>query len=115
MIGLFTIMLFLAVIGALSEISQFSKLGDVGKSLVLLVTVIFIVHGALTFGAARMFRLDPAAAAVASQANVGGGTTAIALARSLGRPDLELPAVLVGSLGTALGNYIGLAVYQFLG
>ena len=68
MIGLFTIMLFLAVIGALSEISQFSKLGDVGKSLVLLVTVIFIVHGALTFGAARMFRLDPAAAAVASHA-----------------------------------------------
>lgn len=114
-IGLFTIMLFLAVIGALSEVAQFSKLGDAGQALVLLVIVIFSVHGVLIFGTARIFRLDPAAAAVASQANVGGGTTAIALARSLGRPDLELPAILVGSLGTALGNYIGLAVYQFLG
>jgi uncharacterized membrane protein len=53
-------------------------------------------------------------AAVASQANIGGGTSALALARSLGRRDLVLPAILVGSLGTALGTYLGLAVAEAL-
>lgn len=114
-LGIFAIMLFLAVIGALCDLAQVTELGETGKSLVLMVTVIFAVHGAITFGAARLMGLDPVAAAVASQANVGGGTNALALARSLGRPDLELPAVLVGSLGTALGNYAGLAVYAFFG
>ena len=38
----------------------------------------------------------------------------VALARSLGRPDLVLPAILVGSLGTALGTYLGFAVAEWL-
>ena len=59
------------------------------------------------FGVARLFKVDLAIAAVTSQANVGGGTSALALARSLGRDDLVLPAVLVGSLGTALGTFVG--------
>ncbi|MEM9456015.1 MAG: DUF819 family protein [Myxococcota bacterium] len=61
------------------------------------------VHGALVFGVTRLLRLDPDVAAVASQANIGGGTTALALARGLGRGDLVLPAILVGSLGTFVG------------
>ena len=65
------------------------------------------------FGAARLFRLDVDTAAVASQANIGGGTTALALARSLGRPDLVLPGILMGALGTAVGTYLGLWVAGF--
>lgn len=114
-IGIFAVMLFLAVIGALSDVAQFRALGPIGVSLLALVSLIFLVHGAFVFGAARLFRLDPAAAGVASQAAVGGATTALALARALGRADLELPAILVGSLGLALGNYAGLAVLQLLG
>ena len=59
---------------------------------------------------ARQFRVDRwpmDVVAVASQANVGGGTSALALARSLSRADLVVPAILVGSLGNALGNYLG--------
>ena len=63
------------------------------------------MHGVITFGAARLMRLDAVMAAVASQANVGGSTSALALARSLGRADLVLPAVLIGSLGNAVGNF----------
>jgi uncharacterized membrane protein len=66
------------------------------------------------FGVARLFGVDLDTAAVASQANIGGGTTALALARSLGRTDLELPAILIGSLGTALGNYLGFMVVALL-
>jgi len=34
-------------------------------------------------------------------------TLVLALATSLDREDLELPAILVGSLGNALGTYLG--------
>ncbi|MFT4820924.1 MAG: putative membrane protein, partial [Candidatus Azotimanducaceae bacterium] len=48
--------------------------------------------------------------AIASQANVGGQTTAIALCRTFNRPELFLPAILVGSLGNGLGTYLGFLV-----
>jgi uncharacterized membrane protein len=69
--------------------------------------VLVLVHGLVTYGAARLMRLDLDVASVASQANVGGGTSALAVARSLGRGDLVLPAVLIGSLGNAVGTFLG--------
>ena len=61
-----------------------------------------------------LLRLDPALVAVASQANVGGSTSALALARSLGRGDLALPGILVGALGNALGTYLGFLIATWL-
>jgi uncharacterized membrane protein len=52
-------------------------------------------------------RLDLDMAAVATQANVGGGTSAHAVARSQGLSDLVLPAVQIGTQGNALGNFHG--------
>jgi uncharacterized membrane protein len=53
-------------------------------------------------------------AAIASQANIGGGTTAMALAKNFGRNELILPAILIGSLGNALGTYLGFMVAGLL-
>jgi uncharacterized membrane protein len=44
---------------------------------------------------------------VVSQANVGGSTSALALAKSLGREDLLVPGILLGSLGNAVGTFLG--------
>ena len=52
--------------------------------------------------------------AIASQANVGGGTTAMALAQSMDRKELIVPSILIGSLGSAIGTYIGFSVAGFL-
>ncbi len=68
------------------------------------------VHGLLTFGLARLLRLDAETTAVASQAAVGGPSTAMALATSRGWSELALPGLLVGLLGYAVGNYAGLSV-----
>ena len=114
-LGLFAVYVFLAVIGALCDLSAVAGLGALAARLTGLVLTIFVVHGAVLFGAARALRLDPAAAAVASQAGVGGGTTALALARSLERPDLAAPGILAGSLGTALGTYLGFWVAAWMG
>ncbi len=106
-LGLFTVYLFLAVIGALCDIGALRSIGSLGVDLFAFVCIVLGVHGVLVFGGAALLRLDFDVAAVASQANVGGGTSALALARSLGRADLVLPALLLGSLGSALGTYLG--------
>jgi len=107
LIGWTAVMFFLAAIGALCDLQALARLGDLAPSLGVLVGTTVLIHGLVVFGAAAVLKLDPAVAAVASQANIGGGTSALALARSLDREDLELPAILVGSLGNALGTYLG--------
>lgn len=106
-LGMFAVYLFLAVIGAFCDVRKLGELGGLGGALLGFASVLVIVHGLITYGAARLLRLDLDVASVASQANVGGSTSALALARSLGRGDLVLPAVLIGSLGNAIGTFLG--------
>lgn len=106
-LGLLAVYVFLAVIGALCDLEALRSLGSVGGVLFLFVSVVLLVHGLVLCLGARLLRADPVAVAVASQAGIGGGTTALALARSLGREDQALPGILAGSLGTALGTYLG--------
>ncbi len=113
-LGMFSVQLFLAVIGALCSLAALGRLGELGLSLAILAVTTVTVHGLVTYGGARIFGLDLVTASVASQANIGGGTTALAVARSLGRADLVLPAILVGSLGTAAGTFVGFWIASVL-
>jgi len=106
-IGWTAVLFFLAAIGALCDLGALVRLGTLAPDLVALVGTTVLIHGLVVFGGAALLRLDPVVAAVASQANIGGGTSALALATSLDREDLELPAILVGSLGNAVGTYLG--------
>jgi uncharacterized membrane protein len=106
-LGMFAVYLFLAVIGAFCDLTALGELGQLGVTLFLFALIVVGVHGTLTFGAGRLMNADLDLVAVASQANVGGGTSALALARSIGRTDLVLPAVLIGALGNALGTFLG--------
>jgi uncharacterized membrane protein len=110
LLGLLAVYLFLAVIGAFADVARLGELGSLGVTLLLFATIIVAVHGAVIFAAAWLLRLDLATAAVASQANIGGGTSALALARSLGREDLIVPGILMGSLGNAIGTFAGFFV-----
>lgn len=112
--GMFAVYVFLAVIGALCDVEALRSIGALGTSLFVFVCVALAVHGLLVYGSAAIARVNPVVASVASQANVGGGTTALALARSLGRSDLVLPSILVGSLGSALGTYLGFLTARIL-
>jgi uncharacterized membrane protein len=51
---------------------------------------------------------------VASQASIGGPSTALALATAIGRAELALPAVAIGLLGYLLGTYLGLLAAALL-
>jgi uncharacterized membrane protein len=114
-IGFFLILLFLAAIGTLCDLGTLSGLGDLAGTLFLFVSILVLIHGVVIFGVGALFKVDWDVIAVASQANVGGNTTALAAAESLNRPDLLIPGVLVGSLGNALGTYAGFFIAGMLG
>lgn len=114
-LGIFGVYVFLAVIGAHAEIAALAALGALGVTLLAFVVVVVAVHGLFTFAAGWALKQDWEVVAIASQANIGGGTSALALARSFDRPELFLPAILVGSLGTAGGTYLGFFVAGLLG
>lgn len=107
MLGMFSVYLFLAVIGAFCDLAALKDMGALGGVLLVFALITVFVHGVVTLTAARIMKMGLEEAAMVSQANVGGGTSALALARSLGRSDLVLPAVLLGALGNAVGTFLG--------
>lgn len=113
-LGLFLVNLFLAVIGAYCELSAVSALKEIGVSLLLFTSIAVLLHGIGTVLIGGLFYRDWQMIAIVSQANVGGGTTAIALAETFKRNELILPAILVGTLGNALGTYLGFMVIYML-
>lgn len=106
-LGMCAVYLFLVVVGAFCDLRALGRLGMLGFALLAFAFVTVAVHGTLLFAAAWLFGMDWDAAAVASQANVGGSTSALALAKSLGREDLLLPGILLGALGNAIGTFLG--------
>lgn len=113
-LGLLSVYLFLAVVGAFCEIGALAEVGDKAISIFGFTVTIIFIHGLVIFGAGRLFKLDWSLLAISSQANIGGASTALALSRSLKREDLLLPAILMGTVGAALGTYLGFFVAYLL-
>jgi len=110
LLGSWAIYLFLAVVGAYCDFGALSESGQVAIALLLFVSITVVVHGLFLFGLCVFSKVDWQMIAIASQANIGGGTTAMALAKNFNRNELILPAIIIGSIGNALGTYLGFAV-----
>ena len=61
-----------------------------------------------------LLKLDLAELAMASIVCVGGPASAPALASAMGWRDLLIPGILAGSLGYAIGSFIGITLVEFL-
>ncbi len=111
-IGTYFIYLFLFVIGVPANIYTV-----VTKSPLLLVltAIMVLVNMLFCFGAAKIFKFNLEEAIVASNANIGGPTTAAGMAISQGWATLVGPAMLIGVLGYVVGNYAGTMVAIALG
>jgi len=114
LLGLFGIYIFLAVIGAYCDVAALLRDGQLALILFGMILLLVLIHALILFGIGAIFKQDWDVLGIASQANIGGATSALALAKSLNRPDLQLPAVLVGTLGNALGTYLGILVAEML-
>lgn len=114
LLGLFGVYIFLAVIGAYSDIAALIHDGELALILFGMILLLVLIHAVLLFGIGTLLKQDWDILGIVSQANIGGATSALALARSLNRADLQLPAVLVGTLGNAIGTYLGILVAELL-
>ncbi len=110
-IGTFLMQIFFAAIGASANIFVVMKVGPIlflFAGLILFVHLIFI----LIFG--RFFNLDLAEIVIASNANMGGPTTAAAMAVGRRWKSLVIPAILCGTLGYAIATFIGVGMAYWL-
>lgn len=114
LLGMFSVYLFLVVVGAFCEVTALIDVGEHAFDILLFTTSIVLVHGVFLVLIALLLKSDWSIIAIASQANIGGASTALALAQSFKRNDLLLPAILAGSLGTGLGTYLGFLVAGLL-
>lgn len=106
-LGTMALHLFFVVIGIWSRVSEIMALGMV----VFFFTLVVIgVHGLWTYGVGRLLKLDVATLTIASQASVGGPSSALAVAVAREWPGLVLPGIIVGLLGYATGTYLGFGV-----
>lgn len=111
MLGNFLLLLFLASNGANSVIA---RILEVGPSVFYYALGTIAVHGIVIFGLGSLLKIDAATLAIASQANIGGSSSAMALASARGYVDKILPGVAVGLLGYAAGNYLGLGIANLI-
>ncbi len=113
-LGMAGLLLFLAVVGASADVAALIEARALGLAMFGFVAVILFFHFIVLVGAGTVLRIEPEVIAVASVANIGGSAVAPAIAEGVGRPNLALPGVLVGLLGTALGTYAGFWVAALL-
>jgi len=111
-VGTYLIYLFLFVIGVPANIMTV-----VTKSPLFLVLclIMVVVNMIFCFVGAKLCKASLEDAIIASNANIGGPTTAAGMAISQGWTSLVGPAMLVGTLGYVLGNYLGTLVNFIIG
>lgn len=111
-IGTYLIYLFLFVIGVPANI--YTVVTEAPLLLVLTLTMV-VVNMVFCFVGARLLHFDLEDAIIASNANIGGPTTAAGMAISQGWSRLVGPAMLIGTLGYVIGTYAGTMVGIALG
>ena len=111
-IGTYLIYLFLFVIGVPANIMTVLTKSPL---LLVLTAIMVLVNMLFCFVGAKIFKASLEDSIIASNANIGGPTTAAGMAISQGWTRLVGPAMLVGVLGYVIGNYAGTIVGIILG
>ena len=110
-IGTLLMQVFFAAIGASANVLVVIKVGPV---LFLFAATILLIHLLFILLAGKLFKLDLAEIVIASNANMGGPTTAAAMAVAKKWNALVIPAILCGTLGYAVATFIGTALGYWL-
>lgn len=110
-IGTLLMQVFFAAIGASANIKIVLEVGPV---LFLFAGLILLIHLLFILGAGKIFNIDLAEIVIASNANMGGPTTAAAMAVAKRWRNLVIPAILCGTLGYAIATFVGVALGYWL-
>ncbi|MFC0300917.1 DUF819 domain-containing protein [Virgibacillus soli] len=103
-LGTYLIYMFFVVIGVPASLPV---LLENAPLLLVFVFIIVFINMLITFSAGKLFKFNLEEMILASNANIGGPTTAAAMAIAKGWTRLIAPIMLVGTLGYIIGNYLG--------
>lgn len=110
-LGLWMMYVFLAVIGAATNIKEIIH---IGPAVLMFYAIILLFHFLLLLGLAKILKLDVYEVVISSAANVMGPSVAAPMAASMGQKKLVTPGILVGILGYVIGTFIGVWLAMFL-
>lgn len=110
--GTFLIYLFFVVIGIPASISLIFKSAPL---LLVFVAIIVVINMVISLTAGKLLKYDLEDILLVSNANIGGPTTAAAMAIAKGWTNLIGPILVVGTLGYIIGNYIGTTLGLWFG
>lgn len=111
-IGTYFIYLFLFVIGVPASIMEIITKTP---ALFLFTGIMVLVNMIFVFVGGKLLNFDLEDCIIASNANIGGPTTAAGMAISQGWTKLVGPAMLVGTFGYVIGTYAGVLIGGLLG
>ena len=106
------IFIFLASIAATADIWQLIGMAPV---LFVFALLIITIHLIVLLILGRLFRFEMGELIMASAVCIGGSSSAPAIAAAKGWRDLLIPGILAGSLGNAIGSFIGVSIAEWLG
>jgi uncharacterized membrane protein len=103
--------LFFAVTGSMGHIPTVFR---IAPSLLLHTTIQIFVHYCFIMSVGKYFKVPFRELVLASNANVGGPTTASAMAANKNWKALVLPALLTGIFGFSIATQIGVVMFEIL-
>ncbi len=106
-IGLWMMYMFLAVVGAATNLQDILH---IGLPVLAFYLVIMFFHLIFLISLAKLFKLDVHEVIVSSAANIMGPSVAAPMAASLGQKKLITPGILVGILGYIIGTFVGVSI-----
>ncbi|XP_056849625.1 uncharacterized protein LOC108836233 [Raphanus sativus] len=97
---------FFAVLGASGNIRSVI---DTGPSIFIFGLLQIVIHLGVLLGIGKVMKIELKHLLLASNANVGGPTTAAGMATEKGWSSLIVPGILVGIFGIAIATFLGIA------
>lgn len=110
-IGTFLIYIFLVVIGVPASIQVIITQAPL---LLLFTGIIVAINMIVSLLLGKLFKFDLEEILLCSNANIGGPTTAVAMAIAKGWNKLIGPIMLAGVFGYVIGNYLGIFMGNLL-
>ncbi|XP_057445985.1 uncharacterized protein LOC130738098 isoform X1 [Lotus japonicus] len=104
-VALVLMQVFFVVVGASGSVWNVIK---TAPSIFLFALVQVTVHLLLVLGLGKLFKFDLKLLLLASNANIGGPTTACGMAKAKGWDSLAVPGILTGIFGVSIATFLGI-------